>query len=202
MKKLIYLSAMVAAAAATAVAPTASHAAPAGSAAGKYHLTSSLKCVDGPQNAQACAKVDSSTYPVMGKRGTTFMDRVDGRFSVDSHGKMTYALTEWLTERVPGKSALCSAKSGAVEFNGTCRLTETGKGFVRKGATGLLDFWVTQVSITFHGPRVTHENATVKGSDTEAPAVSGHWNASSYLRLLGVHSVPAGIAFSSTVTRT
>jgi hypothetical protein len=195
--------AVLAALAAVTIASRAPVQAASGTA-GRYHLAFQLTCHNTPQNAHACAVADNAQYPVFGKKGTTFTDHTSVDAAVDSRGKATFTFNEIITESgVPHAGPYCGVNIGTVEFNGSCRITQTGgKGYVAKGATGLNDFFATESTVTFYGktPKSQHVKLT-KGADTLAPAVAGHWNTAQYLGLLGIKSVPSGISLTLVVTR-
>jgi hypothetical protein len=176
----------------------------AASTAGRYHVVLLLTCRNTPQNAHACATADNQQYAVFGKTGTTFTDSSTVDAVVDSQGKVTFKLAEVVTEHgVPHAGPYCGENVNAVAFNGSCRITQTGgKGFIAKGATGMMDFFATESTISFFGhPTQSIHAKAAKGIDTLAPAVVGHWNTARYLALLGVKPVPTGITAALTVTR-
>ena len=193
--------------AALAIVATASaatiRAAPVG-IAGRYHVVFQLTCRNTPQNAHACATADNAQYPVFGKTGTFFTDNTLIDAVVDKQGKVTFKLNEVITEHgVPHAGAYCGENIGTVAFNGACRVTQTGgKGYIAKGATGMMDFFANESTITFYGrtAKSIHVKAP-KGFDTLAPAAAGHWNTARYLALVGVKTVPSGITVSLVNTR-
>jgi hypothetical protein len=174
--------------------------------AGTWHVSFYLKCIDAPANVSACIDAEnSSSVPIMGVKGTTFIDSGTDTLKVDGHGHVTFQGNDAVTERDSYRVFHCDEYSlDHVPFSGTCTITSHGAGHVAASSkTGALDFWVDEEYLTYHGRPLDREHHFSSGTDgdTEIPAVARSWITAQYLRLIGDRTVPPGITISIVVTK-
>ncbi|MBV9279927.1 MAG: hypothetical protein JOZ41_07585 [Chloroflexi bacterium] len=173
------------------------------SLAGHWHLTFYGRCVNSPQNLQACRALQSpAVFAAMGVAGTVLTVRGIGDYVTDARGRYTVRFVTAISERAPHAEAPGQCNNAAVFhaiFNGTCREEGSGHGHIARGGTGMLDFWQDDAMGWWDGPRPVRF-AESTPTDTMNPACAGVLDTAGFMKLFGFERVPAGISARLVLT--
>jgi hypothetical protein len=172
---------------------------------GRWHLRYAWRCVNSPQNKLACAKLNGGReLAIMGIRHTTIAYQETEDFVSDAKGRFSGHGQEIILERKAHAPSRCDQVE--LPYNGTCRYLTQKRGFIAKGKTGRLDFFVSYsatipLAVHHKAPRGHYGGTTSPAFDTGLPAVPGHLDARHYLALYGFKTVPRGITASYALVR-
>jgi hypothetical protein len=128
-------------------------------------------------------------------------------YKLDSTGKFTFQdYLGAVGNSDPKAKGVCGPDIFSEPFVGWCPLTSHGTGFTRKGITGLPDFTLTDMEVTFHaGTEVTAHNPFGTKIDTGYPVKPGTYTAAQYLSMVGALArgakAPRGMLLTMIVSR-
>lgn len=120
----------------------------------------------------------------------------------DAVGHCTFDDTFAVSEHHGGAPLVCGPTVVTRPFNGTCRGSDHGTLRIKKGVTGLPEFWVVAETTTFYGRRTRSGIANPFGTniDTGIPIAPGVYDTTRYLGLVG-QGPTAGVSIQILVTK-
>lgn len=173
--------------------------APASVPAGRYLVGFVGSCTPAAFKAPLCQH-----YPAP---FNTFL--VSVLLNCGSGGSCTFTGTYSGTEIHPGAPARCTATLLAKPFNTTCRMVDRGTVVIKRGMTGLPEFWIASNTVTIynasdravasiHDPFGGPDNYPV---DQGVPAIPGVYDTRQLSRLTHFHAPARGVIVTAVVTR-